>query len=88
MRHLPLTFPAPNANDENRRRRSLGCANGIRLCYTVFRTMTGSWQLTIWLMDEPRNGDSERAYHFPSAKKALDHARADFRRRQVVRLAA
>lgn len=84
MRHLALTFP--KAAGENHLQRSLGCANGARLCYSIFKTMTGSWQLTIWLMDEPRS--EERTHQFTSAKKAKDYARADFRRRQIVRLAA
>lgn len=84
MRYLLLTFPTRPT--ESGSFVSLACANGVHLCYTVRKTMLGTWQLTIWEMDRPRT--EERPYHFPSERKAKDHARADFRRRQIVRLVA
>ena len=83
MRPLPLTFPKTKYKDKFV---TLGCANGVPLQYEVRKTMLGGWQLTIWETECSRS--EERAYHFASEKKAKDYARADFRRRQLVRLAA
>jgi hypothetical protein len=80
--HLTLTFPYRGSN----KMVALGCANGVSLRYEVRKTMTGSWQLTIWPTERSRS--EERAFQFTSERAAKGHARADFRRRQLVRLAA
>lgn len=83
MRHLPLTFP----RDTYRGRFiALGCANGVHLRYEVRKVMTGEWQLTIGVEGECLS--RETAHQFTSERRAKDHARADFRRRQIVRLAS
>lgn len=83
MRFLPLTFPK---EPDKGRHIALAGASGVSLRYEVSKIMTGDWQLTIWPTADDRR--YERAYQFTSERKAKDYARADFRRRQLVRLAA
>lgn len=82
MRHLPLTFPRDTYKG---RSISIGCANGIHVRYEVRKVMTGDWQLTIGIAGESLS--REASHQFGSERKAKDFARADFRRRQIVRLA-
>ena len=83
MRHLPLTFPRDTLNG---RSVSLGCASGVNVRYEVRKVMTGDWQLTIGIEGECLS--REASHQFSSERKAKDFARADFRRRQIVRLAS
>lgn len=77
---LMLTFPKRGAQV------ALGCANSVPLRYEVRKTMCGDWQLTIWEIERSRS--EERSLHFPSQKQAKSFARADFRRRQILRAVA
>jgi hypothetical protein len=79
MTTLQLTFPRDGLI-------SLACANGIHLRYEVKRLAAAIWELTITADGEVTH--SERAITFASERAAKTHARADFRRRQIVRLAA
>ena len=80
MRYLPLTFPRDPLNG---RHISLGCASGVHVRYEVRRIMTGDWQLTIGIEGECLS--RQLAHQFTSERRAKDFARADFRRRQLVR---
>ena len=83
MRHLPLTFPRETYKGSFV---ALGCANGVHVRYAVRKVMTGDWQLTIGIEGECLS--RETAHQFGSERKAKAFARADFRRRQLLRLAA
>ena len=80
MKHLPLTFPTKG------RCVALACANGLSLRYEVQKIMTGEWQLVI--DGDYGKWETLRALQFASEREAKTFARDDFRRRQLVRLAA
>jgi len=79
MTTLQLTFPRDGLI-------SLACANGIHLRYEVRRLAYSIWELTINVDGEVTH--SERRITFSNERDAKAHARADFRRRQIVRSAA
>jgi hypothetical protein len=76
MNHLPMTFGRGSLI-------ALGRASGVAVRYEVRHVAPGCWDC-VADTDEKRYGSR----HFKSERDAKAWARADFRRRQIVRLAA
>ena len=76
MTHLPLTFGRGSLI-------TIGCANGVPLRYEIRHVGCGAWELEIEARGKLYNLGRHR-----SERDAKACARADFRRRQIVRLAA